>query len=170
MIFCWQTGHSPCCSIVPIHGWVGNRTSFECCHLLCLLNRFVKLSRQQRPDGSLPAFAWDHMAHRLIPMIAITATRSLFPSSSACYPINSLYSSSPPGGESNRFTTFRLLTRFDSLGLTYPPVGLLSACRYEGNPTPIQSLFSPSLSASFGLLALEDVYRSFTSVAHAIVS
>ena len=45
---------------MPVSLLVGSRTSSWCfCrHLHCLLCRLVKFSRKERPDGSLPAFAW----------------------------------------------------------------------------------------------------------------
>jgi hypothetical protein len=53
---------------VPVDGRVGNRTSrYSCRHLLCLISRLVKLSRKERPDGSLLAFAWDAIALPLNP-------------------------------------------------------------------------------------------------------
>jgi hypothetical protein len=39
-------------------------------------------SRDERPDGSLPAFAWDDLAESAIPIPLITRERSLPPSSS----------------------------------------------------------------------------------------
>ena len=43
---------------VPVDLRMGGRTSRKYCrHLPCLLGRFVKLSRGERPDGSLLAFA-----------------------------------------------------------------------------------------------------------------
>src|SRR4029453_14504021 len=54
---------------VPVQCVVGDRTSIPCrlyggfsCHLLCLLNQVVRCSRDERPDGSLPAFAWGDVA------------------------------------------------------------------------------------------------------------
>jgi hypothetical protein len=48
---------------MPIHQFAGSCTSSRYCrHLLCLLCPFAKRSRQERPDGSLPAFAWDDVA------------------------------------------------------------------------------------------------------------
>ena len=54
---------------VPVHRVVGDRTSLPGrlhgglgCHLLCLLNQLVRCSRDERPDGSLPAFAWGDVA------------------------------------------------------------------------------------------------------------
>ncbi len=51
-------------------------------HLLSLLCRFSKLSRDERPDGSLPTFAWGDVAHRSTPIGLITRPPSLSPSSS----------------------------------------------------------------------------------------
>src|SRR5215510_529736 len=54
---------------VPLQEVVGDRTSnahrshgWFCRHLLCLLSRLVRCSRDERPDGSLPAFAWGDVA------------------------------------------------------------------------------------------------------------
>src|SRR4029453_2804368 len=47
---------------VPVHDIVGDCTSSLCCHLLCLLNQLVRCSRDERPDGSLLAFAWGDVA------------------------------------------------------------------------------------------------------------
>jgi hypothetical protein len=47
---------------VPVYDIVGDRTSTVCCHLLCLLNQLGRCSRDERPDGSLPAFAWGDVA------------------------------------------------------------------------------------------------------------
>src|SRR5439155_2703829 len=55
---------------VPVQRIMGSRTSPRIsrgpgrarvcwdCHLLCLLCRLANLSRAERPEGSLPAFAW----------------------------------------------------------------------------------------------------------------
>ncbi len=53
-------GGLPVDAVPTSHFLVRDRTS-SCvyCHLLCLLYRFLKLSCDKRPDGSLPAFAWD---------------------------------------------------------------------------------------------------------------
>src|SRR6266566_8856998 len=49
---------------IPVRFHVGNRTSIRSClsrgvcrHLPCFLSRFAKLSRHERPGGSLLAFA-----------------------------------------------------------------------------------------------------------------
>ena len=49
--------------LVPFHLTVGGRTSKRVrCHLLCLLCLLIKFSRQERPNGSLLAFAQDDVA------------------------------------------------------------------------------------------------------------
>lgn len=47
---------------VPVHLVVRGRTSNSRCHLLSLPDRFIKLSRNERPGGSLPTFVWDDVA------------------------------------------------------------------------------------------------------------
>src|SRR5262249_2917012 len=47
---------------VPVPEIVGDRTSTLCCHLLCLLNQLGRCSRDERPDGSRPAFASEDVA------------------------------------------------------------------------------------------------------------
>jgi hypothetical protein len=61
-------GGLPINAVPSSHIFVGDRTSRVCDrHLLCLLGRFLKLSRDERPDGSLPAFAWDDVGQRRNP-------------------------------------------------------------------------------------------------------
>jgi hypothetical protein len=74
---------------VPVCRVVGDRTSTpcrlrgRCCrHLLCLLSRLLRCSRDERPDGSLPAFAWGHVASGATPLPPMTGGPSLVPSSS----------------------------------------------------------------------------------------
>src|SRR5260370_39094353 len=77
---------------VPVLRSVGSSTNREvrcaclscCCrHLLCLLNRFAKFSRDERPDGSLLAFARGDVTSLSSPSIPpIAGWHSLFPSSS----------------------------------------------------------------------------------------
>jgi hypothetical protein len=85
------------CTAFTIRTWSRCRLTLEgrtsslahlCRHLLCLLYRFTKFSREERPDGSLPAFAWSPVA---TPIRLITRRLSLFPSSPPCHPISSPY-------------------------------------------------------------------------------
>ena len=65
---------------------VGSRTSrlLLCRHLLCLLSRFAKFSRNERPHGSQPAFAGGDVPTSIH---CITPWPSLFPSSSTRSPL-----------------------------------------------------------------------------------
>src|SRR5215813_6765081 len=95
----------------PIHFRVGGCTNriFRC-HLLFLLSRFAGFSREERPEGSLPAFAWSDVAKGSAPIRSITERRSLSPSSSTRTAIDS-----PCGLSSHRerygLTVFRLSAR-----------------------------------------------------------
>ncbi len=82
--------------------------------------RIAKLSRDETPDGSLHAFAWDDVALCSIPIYAITAWLSLSPSSSTRIPIGLPYGSLPQW-ERYGLTTFYVST-MSGLGLAYPPV------------------------------------------------
>ena len=79
-------------------------------HLLFLLSRFAGFSREERPEGSLPAFAWSDVAVGSTPIHSITERHSLFPLSSTRTAINS-----PCGLSSHRerygLTMFHLCVR-----------------------------------------------------------
>src|SRR5262249_20527137 len=47
-------------------------------HLLFPLSRFARFSREERPEGSLPAFAWSNFAKGSTPIHSITERHSLF--------------------------------------------------------------------------------------------
>jgi hypothetical protein len=48
---------------MPFQRRVGDCTSRRNgCHLPCLLDRLTTFSREERPEGSLPAFAWSDVA------------------------------------------------------------------------------------------------------------
>ena len=80
---------------------------YFCCHLLFLLSRFAGFSRGERPEGSLPAFAWSDVAKGSPPIHYVTEWHSLFPSSSTRTAIDL-----PCGSSSHRqryaLTTFRI--------------------------------------------------------------
>jgi len=50
-------------------------------HLLFPLSRFARFSREERPEGSLPAFAWSDFVKGSTPIHSITEWHSLSPSS-----------------------------------------------------------------------------------------
>src|SRR5262249_31232176 len=95
----------------PIHFHIGGCANriFRC-HPLFPLSRFAGFSREERPEGSLPAFAWSDVAVGSTPIHSITERHSLFPSSSTRTAINS-----PCGLSSHRerygLTVFHLCVR-----------------------------------------------------------
>jgi hypothetical protein len=80
------------------------------CHLLFPLSRFARFSREERPEGSLPAFAWSAVARGSTPIHSITEWHSLFPSSSTRTAIDLPYGISSHR-ERYGFTVFRLSAR-----------------------------------------------------------
>src|SRR5262249_55909274 len=80
------------------------------CHLLFPLSRFARFSREERPEGSLPAFAWSNFAEGSTPIHSVTERHSFSPSSSTRTAINL-----PCGLSSHRerygLTVFRLSAR-----------------------------------------------------------
>src|SRR5215813_13058488 len=130
----------------PIHFRVGGCTNRKFCrHLLFLLSRLAGFSREERPEGSLHAFAWSDFAKGSTPIRSITERRSLSPSSSTRTAIDL-----PCGSSSHRerygLTVFRLFARVGKV---------LSLRRWsfvhdrEGlNPCTDHVPFGPSLSAS----------------------
>src|SRR4030095_2276394 len=75
--------------------------------VLCII---VKVSRVERPQGSLPAFAWSDLAKGSTPIHSITERHSLSPSSSTCTAIDLPYGLSSQW-ERYGFTVFRLSAR-----------------------------------------------------------
>jgi hypothetical protein len=99
-------------------------------HLLC---RFVRRSRDERPEGSQPAFASDDVSIRISP---ITEELSLAPSSCTRCSIGSPYGSLSLLGEQRAFHV--LHSYHDGLGSACPPEVVLSA---KGNGTlPVPGL------------------------------
>ena len=99
----------------PIHFRVGGCTNgvFRY-HLLFLLSRFAGFSREERPERSLPAFAWSDVAKGSTPIRSITERRSLSPSSSTRTAIDL------PCGVSSQWeryglTVFRLFARVEKV-------------------------------------------------------
>jgi hypothetical protein len=106
---------------VPVFGSVGSSTSREVCrHLHHFLCRFFKGSRDDRPEGSLPAFASGDVAPRVHP---ITGWRSLFPSSSTPTAIGLPCGVPTSPEEQYGLTVFRWYDR-DGLGALCSPVAL----------------------------------------------
>src|SRR5215510_5548887 len=65
---------------IPLHLSVGDCTSsYDCCHLLCLPDRLAKFSREERPEGSQPAFAWGDVAGAQPLSVPLQDSLRLFP-------------------------------------------------------------------------------------------
>jgi len=79
-------------------------------HLLFPLSRFARFSREERPEGSLPAFAWSDFVKGSTPIHSITEWHSLSPSSSTRIAIDLPYGLSSQR-ERYGFTVFRLSAR-----------------------------------------------------------
>ena len=95
--------------IVPVGRTVGSCTScMSSCHLLCLLSQLAKLSCKERPEGSQPAFTEGNVVMNSTLISAITAERSLPPSSHTPCPIGLPYGL-PTLREDMGLTLFRCL-------------------------------------------------------------
>ena len=124
---------------VPLCRVVGDRTSTpcrwrgRCCrHLRCLLSRLLRCSRDERPDGSLPAFAWGHVADSATPIPPITGRPSLFPASSTRSAIGGPYGTRSLAGALRAYQVPPPSPNGD--GALFPPV-VLSA-HVTGHVTP----------------------------------
>jgi hypothetical protein len=68
---------------LPVHRRVGGCANGKFrCHPLFPLSRFAGFSREERPERSLPAFAWSDVAEGSTPIRSITERRWLSLSSS----------------------------------------------------------------------------------------
>ena len=151
---------------VPVHWVVGDRTSrcCHCCHLLCLLSRFLKLSRDERPEGSRPAFAWGDVAVCSTPIRPITGRHSLAPSSFTRRSIGSPYGLPSTRGERRAYRVPLLC-----------PSGVRSALSADsayGHEKRHTNLFYRTAhllvqaSQRLWLVVNDDVYQAFTCVDH----
>ena len=119
-------------------------------HLQHLLYRFLRGSRAETPQGSLPAFASGDVANavgatRIHP---ITGRHSLFPTPIPAPPLVSLTAFLPSKKERYGLTTFHKVDK-NGLGALYSPVALRVHDREVDNPcTLLRCPFGSSLSAS----------------------
>jgi hypothetical protein len=116
-----------------------------CRHLLCLLSRFARLSRDERPDGRLPAFAWGDVALRATPILSITIGIRFFHRPVPAHS-SALLTASVPRGKRTGLPRFAYVPR-DGLGPAYPPVAVWSATAEGATAVPGYVPFGPSLSA-----------------------
>src|SRR5262245_15233886 len=93
---------------MPIHCLVGDCTSrgCHCCHLPCLLDRFRNLSREERPEGSLLAFARSDVARAQLLSIPLQDGLRLLPPPVPAVPWARL-TGCLPHGKNDGLTVFR---------------------------------------------------------------
>lgn len=154
---------------VPLYRFVGGCTSQPCGldrHLLFLLNRFAKFSRDERPDGSLPAFAWGDVADSLscssTPIRPITERFSLSPSSFTRNPIGSPYDLLSLSGQVTGLPRSAYIPSV-GLGAVFPPVVL--HLRQRNRKSLILSTYLLVQACQrLWLVTDYDVYQQFTYV------
>ena len=139
-------------------------------HLQHLLYRFLRGSRAETPQGSLPAFASGDVADttgstRIRPM---TRRHSLFPTP---IPTSSLVGLTAflPCLRKERYglTTFHKVDE-DGLGALYPPVALRVHDREGEKPCTRYGALLAQADKHLGPVPCHDVYREFTCVHHTI--
>jgi len=138
-------------------------------HLQHLLYRFLRGSRAETPQGSLPACASDDVAHttgatRIHPA---TGWHSLFPTPIPASPLVGLAASLPRVEEQYGLPTFRKVDTH-GLGALCSPVAWDVHDRVLSRLCTRYSAFLAQASQHLWLVAHHDVYREFTSVHHTI--
>jgi len=138
-------------------------------HLQHLLYRFLRGSRAETPQGSLPACASGDVAStpgatRILP---ITRRHSLFPTPIPAPPSIGLAASLPRVEEQYGLTTFRKVDT-DGLGALCPPGALAVHDRVCLRPCTRSSALLAQACQHLWLAGCNDVYREFTSVHHTI--
>jgi hypothetical protein len=139
-------------------------------HLQHLLYRFLRYSRAETPQGSLPACASGDVADttgatRIHP---ITGRRSLFPTPIPAPPLVGL-TASLPSFQKERYglTTFHKVDT-NGLGSLCPPVALRVHDRVALRPCTRYSAILAQACQHLWLVPVDDVYREFTDVHHTI--
>ena len=152
-------------NVMPTFKFAGSCTSRFCfCHLLCFLNRFLKLSCDVRPRGSLLTFARDDVALLgSIPIPPITGRHSLFPLSfTRCCIENTLRCLYPEGQHRAYHVP---CTYLYGVGPTYSPaVHCLRQTRQQRLILTTYLLVQAYQHLS--LVNIHDVYQWFTYVDH----
>lgn len=124
------------------------RADFRYCHLLSSVKRLFKLSRHERPSGSLLAFAPDDVSIRIL---SITERPSLFPHSFIRSTNNV-----PRGSPANYGSTTDLPCSTcisERSGSPHFAGGASFTMGYWSEPIPGRTPFGSSLSASLACLA-----------------
>jgi hypothetical protein len=132
---------------VPSLRSVGSRTSScGCRHLLCLLSQFALLSRAERPEGSLPAFAGDGgMPAPSLSALLPSGVRLLPPPLPAV--LSACLTGCLPRGKNDGLTVFHS-GDMNGVGAACSPVAVLSAYPESAAEYPSHIPFGSSLSAA----------------------
>ena len=153
---------------VPVHPLVEGCTSSHahlCRHLLCLLHRLAKLSRDERPDGSQRAFARSEK-----PLLSASLQDGLrfFHPPLPATPSTSL-TIGFPWREDDRFTPFRARTHLEGLGSACLPVAhhLRQGMRESLHLTTCL-LAQAYCVQHLWLVGSDDIYQRFTCVSHTL--
>jgi hypothetical protein len=131
------------------------------CHLQHLLYRFLRGSRAETPQGSLPACASGDVAStpgatRILP---ITRRHSLFPTPLPAPPLVGLMAFLPFKKERYGLTTFRKIDK-DGLGALSPPGALCVHDRILSRPCTRSSAFWLKPLSILGLLLITTFIES----------
>jgi hypothetical protein len=131
------------------------------CHLQHLLYRFLRGSRAETPQGSLPACASGDVAStpgatRILP---ITMRHSLFPTPLPAPPLVGLMAFLPFKKERYGLTTFRKIDK-DGLGALSPPGALCVHDRILSRPCTRSSAFWLKPLSILGLLLITTFIES----------
>ena len=136
-------------------------------HLLC---RFLRSSRAETPQGSLPACASSHVADTTgsTRIRLLTRRHSLFPTPIPAPPLVGL-AAFLPFWRKERYglTTFHKVDK-DGLGALCPPVALSVHDRVLARPCTHYSAILAQACQHLRLVAFNDVYREFTCVHHIV--
>ena len=149
-----------------VEGCTNSLTHF-CRHLLCLHCRFAKFSRDERPDGSLLAFAWSDVA---VAQLLFTSLQSGIRFFHHPIPTNpsAFLTVSFPLRENDGLTTFRIRTQ-DGLGSACSPVAFhLRVGKGEPEHPATYLLVQAYFVQHLWLVGSHDVYQRFTYVSHTI--
>ena len=145
------------------HTEAGGRTSRANDRLpsfACPLKRLARLSRDERPEGSRPAFAWGDLARGLNPYPSDYGTA--FASSLIPYPPSHRYrlAAGLPQGEGDGLTTFHGWIT-DGVGSACSPVARQRRPG-KGEPRPLATYLLVQACQRLWLAGSHDVDRQFT--------
>ena len=146
-------GYACCQSLAcqRLHSREAAPAVFAAIILLCLLSRLIRLSRNERPDGSQPAYACRDVAFRRNGYLP--RYRAAFAFSIVLYPTpyGLTLRLAFPVRESAGLTVFRLIDLMNGVGSLFPPVALGAHDRGGFSPCARHVAFWLKPISTFGL-------------------